>query len=132
MAETKTRPTEVSPDQFIDAVDNPVRRDDARTVRAMMERITGEPPRMWGPSIVGFGSTDYPLAGGKTGTTLKIGFAARKPQLVLYGMGIDRRAALLDQLGPHSTGKGCLYVKRLSDVDSGTLEAIVAAAWAEG
>lgn len=132
MAEAKTQPTDEAVDTYFARVEPPQRAEDGRALAAIMARVSGEPPRMWGPSIVGFGSTDYPLAGGKTGTTLKIGFAARKPQLVLYGMGIDRRAALLDQLGPHSTGKGCLYVKRLSDVDSGTLEAIVAAAWAEG
>ena len=132
MAEPKTRPTDVPVADFIAAVDNPRRRADAEVMQVLLTEVTGVAPVMWGPSIVGFGELQYPLAGGKTGTTLKIGFAARKPQLVLYGMGIERRTALLGQLGPHSTGKGCLYIKRLSAIDEKALEAIVSEAWAEG
>ena len=86
---------------------------------------------MWGPSIVGFGSVTYPLAGGKAGTTLVIGFSPRKPHLVLYGMGIERHAAQVARLGGFKTGKGCLYIKRLADIDAAALAALIASAWAD-
>lgn len=125
MAETKTKPTEVSVDAFIDAVPDPVRREDARIVRAMMQRVTGEPARMWGPSIIGFGSYHYKYDSGHEGTSCRIGFSPRKAELVLYVLtGEEAQAALLGRLGKHKTGKSCLYVKKLADVDTGVLEEI--------
>ena len=130
MAEIKTRPTEVSVDSFIEAVDNPTRREDARTVCAMMERITGEAPRMWGPSIVGFGSYHYKYDSGHEGTACRLGFSPRKGQLVLYVLtGGEGEAELLSRLGKHKTGKSCLYINKLADVDAGVLEALAARAW---
>lgn len=125
MAETKTKPTQVTADTFIDAVENPVRRKDAKIVRAMMERVTGEPATMWGPSIVGFGSYDYTYDSGHSGTSCRLGFSPRKAELVLYVL-TDRPEleAQLARLGKHKVGKSCLYVKKLADVDVDVLEEI--------
>lgn len=132
MAEIKTKPTPVSPADFIAAVENPARREDARTVCAMMERITGEPPRMWGPSIIGFGSYHYRYDSGHEGEMCRLGFSPRKAQLVLYILTEDpRQAEQLARLGKHKTGKSCLYINKLADVDMGVLEEMTrgALAW---
>ena len=127
MAEIKTKPTEVSVDQFIDAVPDPQRRADAVKVRAMMERITGEPAKMWGPSIIGFGSYHYKYDSGHEGTMCRLGFSPRKSELVLYVLTESKRQeALLARLGKHKTGKSCLYIKKLSEVDEAALEELVA------
>ncbi|NML07615.1 DUF1801 domain-containing protein [Sphingomonas sp. G-3-2-10] len=123
MAEIKTKPTEVTADAFIDAVENPVRREDAKAVRAMMERITGQPAQMWGPSIVGFGSYHYKYDSGHEGTMCRLGFSPRKAELVLYVLtGAESQEPLLARLGKHKTGKSCLYIKKLADVDAGVLD----------
>lgn len=130
MAETKTRPTGASVDGFIDAVENPARREDARAVRAMMERITGETPRMWGPSIIGFGSYRYRYESGREGTACRLGFSPRKANLVLYVLTEEGgEEDLLARLGKHKTGKCCLYVNRIADVDMAVLEALTERAW---
>jgi Domain of unknown function (DU1801) len=132
MAEIRTQPTEVTAADFIAAVENPVRREEAQTVCAMMERITGEPPSMWGPSIIGFGSYHYIYDSGHEGTMCRLGFSPRKAQLVLYilteGPG---QAEQLARLGKHKTGKSCLYINKLADVDMTVLEAMTrdALAW---
>ena len=130
MAEIKTKPTETSVDCFIAAVDNEVRRDDARTISAMMQRVTGQPPRMWGPSIIGFGSYHYKYDSGHEGTMCRIGFSPRKAQQVLYVL-MDRpeEAAQLARLGKHKIGKCCLYINKLADVDMAVLEEITAGCW---
>lgn len=126
--ETKTKPTAVSVDDFIDAVENPVRRADGKTVRDMMARITGEQPRMWGPSIIGFGSYHYKYDSGHEGTACRLGFSPRKAELVLYLLtGSESEAGLLARLGKHRTGKSCLYIKKLSDVDMDVLEELTRA-----
>lgn len=103
---------------------------DGAALAALMTRATGEPPVMWGPSIVGFGHYRYRYASGREGEMCRVGFAPRKAELVLYvGAGRPEQAALLERLGKHKTGKGCLYVKRLADVDQGVLEQIVANAY---
>jgi len=123
MAEIKTKPTEVTADDFIAAVENPVRREEAKTVCAMMERITGEPPRMWGPSIIGFGSYHYKYDSGHEGTMCRLGFSPRKAQLVLYIVTQDPgQSGQLARLGKHKTGQSCLYINTLADVDMGVLE----------
>lgn len=126
MAENKTRPTGAAVDAFLDGVADPQRREDAKAVRALMERVSGEPATMWGPSIVGFGSYHYKYDSGREGDSCLIGFSPRAKELALYGMGVQRQAALLGRLGKHSTGKGCLYIKRLADVDLGVLERLAA------
>lgn len=123
MPETKTKPTQLSVADFIDAVENPVRRDDAKALCKMLERVTGEPPKMWGPSIIGFGSYHYRYDSGHAGDMCRLGFSPRKAELVLYILtdGPDE-AEKLARLGKHKTGKSCLYIKKLSDVDMAVLE----------
>ena len=130
MAEIKTKPTEVTVDSFIEAVENPTRREDARRVREMMERITGCEPKMWGPSIIGFGSYRYKYDSGHEGTMCRLGFSPRKAQLVLYVLtGVEGEAELLSRLGKHKIGKSCLYLGKLVDVDMGVLEELVSRSW---
>lgn len=126
MAELKTRPTDQSVAEILNAVEPEQKRKDCWTVLEMMERITGAKARMWGSSIIGFGSytstttkkpADWPL----------VGFSPRKTSLVLYIMaGFSAYDDLMARLGKHSTGKSCLYVKRLSDIDRDVLEDLIA------
>ena len=126
MAENKTRKTTASVDAFLDAVPDAGRREDAKKVRAMMERISGYPARMWGPNIVGFGTYSYTYDSGHSGETARLAFSPRARELVLYLLGdFPRQQALLDRLGKHKTGKCCLYVKRLSDIDEDVLEELI-------
>lgn len=130
MAENKTKPTAMGVDAFIDAVAHPVRQADARAVLDMMARVTGEQPRMWGPSIIGFGSYHYRYESGHEGDMCRIGFSPRAANLVLYIMpGFAEEGARLAALGKHRIGKSCLYVNRLTDVDMTVLEAMVRDAW---
>ena len=128
MAENKTKANAASVDDFLDAVSDPQRRADGKTLRALMERVSGERAVMWGPSIVGFGTYHYKFESGREGDMCRIGFSPRATGLVLYG-GFLREPALLARLGRHKTGKGCLYVKRLADVDEAVLEEMAAAAF---
>lgn len=126
MPENKTKPTDADVDAFIDAVDNDRRRDEARTVLALMREVTGEEPVMWGPTMVGFGSVHYRYASGREGDTFAAGFSPRKAALTVYlAQGFDGREVLLGRLGPHTTGKSCLYLKRLDAVDLDVLRALV-------
>ena len=125
IAELKTRANEADVDAFIEAVEHPVRREDARTVRALMERISGQPAKMWGPSIIGFGSYRYTYDSGHSGEMCRIGFSPRKAQLVLYVDAPGAPAELLARLGKHRTGKSCLYVNKLADIDLAVLEELV-------
>jgi Domain of unknown function (DU1801) len=120
-------PTPADVDAFIDAVPNETRRSDARALCELMSSVTGEPPVMWGPSIVGFGSYHYRYESGRTGDAPVAGLSPRKANLVVYLVGgfEDRYAKLLDRLGPHTTGKACLYLKRLADVDLDVLRQLV-------
>ncbi|MDB5712254.1 MAG: hypothetical protein JWL96_4324 [Sphingomonas bacterium] len=130
-AENKTKATEVSVASFVARVEPEQRQADARVVIDLMERISGEPARMWGPSIVGFGLHHYRYESGREGEICRLGFSPRKAQLVFYlGTSFPGRDAMLAELGKHSTGKSCLYVKKLSDVDMAVLERMVAASWA--
>jgi hypothetical protein len=123
MAETKTKPTEVDPRDFIAAVPDPQRRADAEKLLAMMERLTGEKPKMWGPSIVGFGSYTYRYETGHGGTMARMGFAPRGKESVVYLVpGYEGKEEQLARLGKHRIGKSCLYIKKLNDVDQDVLE----------
>ena len=124
MAEIKTRPTDASVDAFLDGVEHPVRRADGKAVRAMMERVTGEPAVLWGPSIVGFGSYHYRYASGHEGDMCRVGFSPRSANLVLYLGGFPEYDALLGKLGKYKGSKCCVYVNKLADVDLGVLEEI--------
>lgn len=126
MADLKTRPHDGDVEAFLDSVENDTRRQDAFDVLALMKRVTGEDPRMWGPSIVGFGSYHYRYESGREGDWFVTGFSPRKQALTLYVMsGFKKHDALLEKLGRHSTGRSCLYVKRLADVDMDVLEELV-------
>jgi hypothetical protein len=123
----KTQPTDADVDAFLDAIPNEERRADARVLCALLSELTGEPPRLWGASIIGFGAYHYRYASGHEGDAPLASFSPRSGHLVVYlagGFG-DRHAALLERLGPHRTGRGCLYVKRLADVDRDVLRELV-------
>ena len=126
MSELKTMQNDGDVDAYLDSVENPNRREDARRILVLMREITGEPPRMWGSSIVGFGSYHYTYASGREGDWPVVGFAPRKRNLVLYIMpGFARYESLLARLGKHRTGKSCLYVNKLDDIDPDVLEELV-------
>ncbi|MEU1685317.1 DUF1801 domain-containing protein [Micromonospora sp. NPDC005707] len=122
-----TVPTDASVDDFLAAVPDDRRRADAERLCALLREVTGEPPVMWGPSIVGFGTYRYTYAGGRTGDWPLVGFSPRKQQLVVYLVGgyEERYPSVLARLGPHKTRKGCLYLKRLDDVDESALRELV-------
>jgi hypothetical protein len=122
-SEPKTKPTGVSAKDYVEAVDDEQQRADAQKISAMMERLSGHPPKMWGPSIIGFGSYHYRYDSGREGEMCRIGFSPRKGQTVLYLIdGFEGQPELMARLGKHKTGKSCLYVKRLSDIDEVVLE----------
>ncbi len=125
MAETKTRPTAVRVDDFIAGLEKPVRRADAAVLREMMERVTGKPATMWGPTIIGFGAYHYRYESGHEGDACQVGFAPRAANLVLYVGGFPEYDRLLEKLGKHKRSKACLYLNKLADVDLGVLEEIV-------
>jgi hypothetical protein len=126
MAVNKTRPTEVSVAAFVDALTEPTRRSEAKAVIKLMKNATGEKPKMWGPSIIGFGTHHYKYESGREGDTVLVGFSPRKPATVLYGViGFKDAAKLLAKLGKHTIGKGCLYIKNLSEVDQKVLEELI-------
>jgi hypothetical protein len=126
VAELKTQPNEGDVDAFLDTIEDETKREDARRLRALMADATGEQPTMWGTTIVGFGSYHYRYATGREGDWFVAGFAPRKQNLTLYIMdGFDEYEPLLSRLGTHSTGKSCLYVKRLADLDMDVLRDLV-------
>jgi len=126
MADNKTKPTSLSVAAFIAAITDPTRRTDAKALVKLMQSASGEKPQMWGPSIVGFGSCHYKYDSGREGDMPLIGFSPRKAASVLYGViGPEACKALLPKLGKHTTGKGCLYIKKLADVDQKVLDAMV-------
>jgi hypothetical protein len=127
MAENRTRPTGQSVAAFLRSVPDAERRSDCRTLVAMMKELTGADGRMWGPAIVGFGDYHYKYASGREGDWFLVGFSPRKTDLSIYVMaGLDGYAPHLARLGKHKTGKSCLYVKRLADIDLDVLRAILA------
>ena len=126
MAELKTQQNDGDVDAFLNSVENDTRRRDAFAVKEIMTRLTGEEPKMWGASIVGFGEYPYKNAAGKENRWMKIGFSPRKQSLTLYIMdGFSNYDSLLGELGPHTTGKSCLYVKDLTKVDNDVLEQLI-------
>jgi hypothetical protein len=126
MAELKTQKNDDSVDDFIAGIEDDRKREDAKTLLGMMEKVTAEEPKMWGPSIIGFGDRHYKYESGREGDWFKIGFSPRKQNLTLYVMGyIPADDPLFAKLGKFTTGKACLYIKRLEDVDTGTLEKLV-------
>jgi hypothetical protein len=126
MAENKTKPNKLSVTAFINAVSDPSRRADAKALIKLLQGATGERPEMWGPSIIGFGSYHYKYESGREGDMPIVSFSPRKAATVLYGIAGARE--LLPKLGKHTTGKGCLYIKKLADVDQEVLQIMVAKA----
>jgi hypothetical protein len=121
----KTKVTEVDPRKFIDKVESDVKRKDGHELLALMQDITGAPPKMWGPSIIGFGTYHYAYASGHEGDTCLTGFSPRSGALVIYlGPGIENDK-LMAKLGKHKRGKGCLYINKLDDVDRGVLRRLI-------
>ncbi|BBB07654.1 DUF1801 domain-containing protein [Sphingopyxis sp. EG6] len=133
-AEIKTKATEVSVADFIAAVPEARRREEAAVIDAIHRRVTGLEPKMWGPSIIGYGSYDYVYGSGHSGTMCRAGFSPRKAAMTLYLMGhyCDRQPeadALFARLGKYKTGKSCLYVNKLADVDLDVLEQLIVLSW---
>jgi hypothetical protein len=130
MAEIKTKPTGVDVTAFLDSVEGERRRAEGHALRELMERVTGEPATMWGPSMVGFGVAPYTTTTG-THEIFVVGFSPRKAALTLYGLHneSDPPDPLLEQLGPHTTSTACLYVKRLDAVNTAVLEQLVRQGW---
>jgi hypothetical protein len=132
MSEPKTAPTGVSAAEFLGTVADDRRRADATEACELISAVTGAAPVMWGHSIVGFGTYHYRYATGREGDWPAIGLSPRKTALVLYvSTGFDGAQDVLARLGPHKTGKACLYLKRLADVDSGALRELVGSAFRE-
>ena len=124
MADNKTKPTNVSVATFIDAITDQTKRADAKALVKLMQSATGEKPKMWGPSIIGFGSYHYTYDSGREGDMPVVGFSPRKAATVLY-LSLGSSTDLLAKLGKHTTGKGCLYIKKLADVDHGVLATLI-------
>ena len=126
MAESKTKPTQVSVEDYIAAIPDATKRGDAQTLVGIMQAATGEKPKMWGPSIIGFGTYHYKYETGREGDTPVIGFSPRKPAIVFYGFrAANDFEAMLEKLGKHTTGKGCVYIKKLADVDQKVLATLI-------
>jgi len=123
MAKIKTKATEVKVNDFLDAVEDEQKRMDAYELVDMMSAATKEPAKMWGPSIVGFGKYHYKYESGHEGDMCLIGFSPRKPSLVLYIGG--KNEALLEKLGKYKPSKGCLYIKKLADIDKAVLKKMI-------
>lgn len=130
MAELKTKKTEESVENFLDSVENDLRRADAFRVLEIFKRVTGEEPKMWGPAIIGFGDRKYKYPDGREMDWMTVAFSPRKQNLTLYIVcGSPKQPALLEKLGKHSTSVSCLYIKRLSDIDEKVLEALISDAY---
>lgn len=129
MAENKTKATEASVDDFIDSLPEP-RQADAKALVKLMQSVSRQKPKMWGPSIVGFGSCHYRYESGREGDMPLICFSPRKTGNVVYNMGSAEKA-LLDKLGKHALSGSCLHIKKLSDIDAAVLKTLVAESYAK-
>jgi len=126
MSDLKTRPNDRSVEEFLGVIEDEAKRQDCHRIVEIMQEVTGEPPRMWGDSIVGFGSYHFKYASGREGDWFLAGFSPRKQNLTLYIMtGFDGEETLLGRLGKYTTGKACLYIKKLADVDQAVLKELV-------
>lgn len=126
MAELKTKPTEQDVDAFIAGLSNPVQKQECTTLRDLLTDVTHEPAKMWGASIIGFGSYHYTYKSGREGDWMLTGFSPRKNNMTMYVMdGFDAYGDLLEKLGPHTTSVGCLYIKRLDQIDLDVLKTLL-------
>lgn len=136
VGENKTKPTNVSVEDFIEAVEPERKREEAKVLDALFRKVTGEEPRMWGPSIIGYGSYHYKYESGREGDAMRAGFSPRKARHSLYFMGryCDEETgkkvdALLETIGKHKTGASCVYVNKLADIDLDVMEEIIGLCW---
>lgn len=126
MSDLKTKPTEQNVQAFVESIEDEARRRDCIALVQLMHEVTGEPPKMWGESIVGFGSYRYKYESGREGDWFPVGFSPRKKNLTLYFMsGFEQDRALMSKLGKHKTGKACIYINRLADINLGVLRELV-------
>ena len=126
MAELKTKLNDASIEDFLNTVEDEQKRKDCFEIVKIMKQVTKEEPKMWGPSIIGFGSYHYKYESGREGDMMQIGFSPRKQNITLYvGLGDNTENPLLKKLGKHTTGKGCLYIKKLADVDKKVLQDLI-------
>jgi hypothetical protein len=122
----KTKLNDASIEDFLNKVDDKQKRDDSFEIVKIMKQVTKEEPKMWGPAIIGFGSYHYKYESGREGDAPKIGFSPRKQNITLYiGLGSETENPLLKKLGKYTTGKGCLYIKKLADVDKKVLQELI-------
>jgi hypothetical protein len=132
MAENKTEATDASVDAYMAAIADPGRRSDCEALAKLMAKVAGQPPTLWGTSIVGFGSYHYKYASGREEDSCLLGFASRKGDISIYGLGtLMGRQELLTKLGKHKVGKGCLYISKMTDIDVKVLEQLLKKAVAE-
>ena len=128
MAELKTKQTKASVEKFLNSVKDEKKREDSFKILELMKKITKEEPKMWGPSIIGFGTYHYKYASGREGDWFLTGFSPRKQNLTLYIMSyLEKHKDLLKKLGKHKTGKGCLYINKLDDVNMNVLKELITA-----
>lgn len=126
MAELKTKATEQSVEAFLNTVADEQTRQDCFALVKLMQKATKAKPKMWGPAIVGFGDYHYKYESGRENDWFYVGFSPRKQNLALYGLGVTRQPELMQKLGKHKTGKSCLYIKRLADIDQKVLKELLA------
>ena len=132
MAENKTKETEASVEGYLAAIQDEARREDCKALAKLMEKATKQPPKMWGTSIVGFGRYHYKYDSGREGDSCLVGFSSRKGDISLYGLkAAPSHDDLMPKLGKHKAGKGCAYIRKLSDIDLKVLEKLVAEAAAQ-
>ena len=131
MAENKTKPTGASVAGYLGAIEDDTRRKDCKALSALMTKATKQKPKMWGPGIVGFGSYHYKYASGHEGDSCLTGFSSRKSDITVYLGKFPGRDPMLAKLGKHKVGGGCLYIKKLGDVDLKVLEKMIVASAAE-
>ena len=129
MAELKTKQTDESVTKFLNAVADERKRTDCFEILKLMQQATGLQPKMWGTAIIGFGSYHYKYESGHQGDMCLAGFSPRRQNIVLYSMGGVEKNELFEKLGKHKTGKGCLYINKLSDVDTDVLKKIITASF---
>jgi Domain of unknown function (DU1801) len=129
MSTNKTKPSEASVDSYFATITDESRRKDCEALAKLLSEASKQPPKMWGPSIVGFGIRRYRYASGREGETCLVGFSSRKGDITIYGLGETLRCKdVAERLGKYKTGKGCLYVRRLSDIDTKQLTRLARAA----
>lgn len=128
MAELKTKPNDASVVEFLDTIGNETKRDDCFEIMNMMQEVTGDEPKMWGTSIIGYGTYHYKYASGREGDWMRIGFSPRKQNITLYLMaGVERNDEILSRIGKYKNGKSCFYINKLSDIDMEVLRELMVA-----